>query len=159
MSDVLGWAAVKANLCSHSGLKRCNAFKFIQTCHQSVFQLQQHGIIISNFINITFNRVLSNSLATILANPSHWQQYATWDGTNDRSSSGNDKISLSKIIESVLKTTWTLDAFQNPVLIQTLCQLNCFDKTNMKCLSAYEMLLKRRSRLVYHRSFSYRNSL
>ena len=97
--------------------------------------------------------VLSNSLATILANPSHWQQYATWDGTSDRSS-GNDKISLSRIIDSVLQTNWSLDSFQNPVLIHTLCQLNCFDKTDTKCLSAYEMLLKRRSRLVHHRSVS-----
>mmetsp|Transcript_23496 Transcript_23496/g.32208 ORF Transcript_23496/g.32208 Transcript_23496/m.32208 type:complete len:593 (-) Transcript_23496:2185-3963(-) len=92
-----------------------------------------------------------NSLSTILANPSHWQQYATWDGTNDRTSSGTDKISLSRIIDSILKTTWSLDSFQNPVLIHTLCQLNCFDKTDPKCLSAYEMLLKRRSRLVHHR--------
>ena len=91
----------------------------------------------------------SNSLAAILANPTHWQQFASWD--TGASSNGHEKISLKLIINSIKASFWTGDSFQNPVLIQTLCEFNSFDKTDEKCILAYEQLLKRRSRLVHHR--------
>ena len=69
-------------------------------------------------------------------------------GTN-----GPGKISLNRVINSIKSTHWTGDAFQNPVIIQTLCEFNSFDKTDEKCIHAYELLLKKRSRLVHHRYY------
>ena len=67
-------------------------------------------------------------------------------GTN-----GPGKISLNRVINSIKSAHWTGDAFQNPVIVQTLCEFNSFDKTDEKCIHAYELLVRRRSRLVHHR--------
>ena len=110
----------------------------------------------------------STSLSAILANPNHWQQYAAWDVrgaiallnnnmtssvATTKGSNGPGKISLNRVIKSIKSTHWTGDAFQNPVIIQTLCEFNSFDKTDDKCIHAYELLLKKRSRLVHHRYY------
>jgi hypothetical protein len=60
-------------------------------------------------------------------------------------------VSLKEVTDSLLKTTWSGDAFQTPMVINALCSLKAVDCNNEKFVNATENLLNQRARLSLHR--------
>lgn len=94
-----------------------------------------------------------SSIASILANPTHWERSCRWDAILEGSGRETTAslISLKEVTDSLLKTPWSGDPFQTPMLINTLCSLKAVDCNNEKFINATETLLNQRARLSLHR--------
>jgi hypothetical protein len=99
--------------------------------------------------NLDTNRVSVTttciSLLTILHNPNHWKNKATWDQSSNR------KISLRGALNSLLTAPWSNDLFQSQSLVLTLAQFKGCDKDDPRFLSAVNNILESRSKLSLHR--------
>lgn len=51
-----------------------------------------------------------------------------------------------------MKSDWSGDAFQTPLLVQNLCRLSAVDRNDNKFVDAVKLVIQQRSRLSMHRS-------
>ena len=96
------------------------------------------------------------AIDTMLQNPEHWRRFASWDEVPGASSGGGvakaaTHISLKRVVASLCATPWSGDAFQTPVLVQTLCKLRAVDRDEAKYVDAVQRVLAQRSQLSLHR--------
>eukprot|EP01031_Cornospumella_fuschlensis_P033266 gene33266-40246_t len=98
--------------------------------------------------NLNTNRVSVTttciSLQTILHNPQHWKNSASWEPVGG-------KISLRNALNSLLKTPWSGDLYQAQNLVLTLAHFQACDKDDPKFVAALEHIIANRARLSLHR--------
>jgi hypothetical protein len=94
-----------------------------------------------------------SSISSILANPTHWEGSCRWDAVEGGglAKGGRNFVSLKEVTDSLLKTSWSGDPFQTPMVINTLCSLKAIDCNDEKFVNATENLLNQRARLSLHR--------
>lgn len=87
------------------------------------------------------------TIQTILQNPEHWKNLASWEDLGGSTT----HVALKKVIQSLYSTTWSGDAFQTPVLVQTLCKLRAVNKNDARFIEAVTQVVSQRSQLSLHR--------
>lgn len=85
------------------------------------------------------------AIHSMLLSPEHWKKVASWEPHE------SSVISLRQVVQSLQRTPWSGDAFQTPILVQTLCQLRAVDKDEPAFAAAVDTVLSQRSRLSLHR--------
>ena len=93
------------------------------------------------------------TLNAITANPAPWSDIACWEWNNDLGRSfDSNKISIGNVVRSLFDANWTMDPFQTPTIIHTLCSLGAFaGYDDKKYANAVDALLEQRSRVALHR--------
>lgn len=93
------------------------------------------------------------TLNCITANPASWSDIARWEWSNDQGRSlDNSKISILNVVQSLFSANWSMDPFQTPTIVQTLCALDAYaDYDDEKYGKAVDALLEQRSRVALHR--------
>lgn len=91
--------------------------------------------------------VTSTCLAihAMLQSPERWRKHASWAPHESAI------VSLRDVVASLKQTPWSGDAFQTPILVQTLCKLRAIDKDDPAYVEAVNRVLDQRSRLSLHR--------
>lgn len=104
------------------------------------------------FPNISSSRVSITttcfSINTILENPTQWSHVLKWEHSAQKA---DNQINMKDIVSSLYNSSWSYDAFQNPVLLSTLCRLRAVDIDNGKFIASVDQLLEQRSKLSLHR--------
>ena len=85
------------------------------------------------------------AIHSMLQSPEHWKKVANWEPHE------SCIVSLRLVVESLKRTPWSGDAFQTPVLVQTLCMLRAVHKDEPAFATIVDTVLAQRSRLSLHR--------